>query len=358
MKALTIFRICFVLSLFLSGINGSVAENLFDVVVDDGTSPTKGYIFLDTITNQDRVVQIDRSGNVLWQAEIPHPAKLKKRCRGADIEYNADRDTIRVLIPFDSIIEIDRYGLTKILVEDDGLSHDFDSLRNGNILYTRGWSKKGAPEVIEVDKNGKTVFEWIGSNFISEEDWHENAKIGAWPEKWNKRLEVNSYTGKDWLHVNSVSSLSDDTYLLSVLNLNSILIISNDGRILDWITDASFVHDPVAFDGNILFSQKTPNVDKKDFTESLVFQDSSGERKSLFAGQFRAIRGITAMEDGWFMLTTAGQILEVNLSGQIRLQLKIIQQEVEHEYNQETYKSVSTRCGKSMGTLYKAAPVP
>ena len=181
MKALTVFRICFVLALTLSGINGSVAENLFDVVVDDGTSPTKGYIFLDTITNQDRVVQIDRSGNVTWQAQIPRPAKLKKRCRGADIEYDPDRDMIRVLIPFDSIIEIDRRGSSKILVEDYGLSHDFDSRRNGNILYTRGWSRKGDSEVIEVDKNGKTVFEWIGSNFISEEDWQEHAKIGSWP---------------------------------------------------------------------------------------------------------------------------------------------------------------------------------
>ena len=327
------------------------------MVIDDGTSPTNGYVFLDTITNQDRVVQIDRSGNVVWQSKIARSVELKKRCRGADVEYDSNSETVRVLIPFDSIIEIDKEGDTKILVEDDGLSHDFDSLENGNIVYTRGWARKGEPEVVELDKNGRVVFEWVGANFITEEDWHKHAKIGEWPNKWNKRLEMSSNRGRDWLHINSVNALSDDTYIFSVMNLNSILIVSREGQILHWITNTNFVHDPVLFDGNIIFSQKLPNASRTNFIESLVIQNRSGNRKKLFEGEFRAIRGIAAIEDGWFVLTTAGQILEVNLEGRIRLQMKIVEQDVEHEFNYKPYKSVATRCGKSLGTLFKAAPV-
>lgn len=332
------------------------AEELFDVLKDDGTSPTKSYAMVDTITEKPRIIEVDRSGKIIWEAKIPPPESLRQICRGADIEYLAERDVFRFLTPLKSISEVNRGGDVKTLVIDDGVSHDFDSLADGSILYARGWANKGEIEFVEINKSGKRVFSWNGNEEIASSLWDENAKYGKWPKNWNTRLRV-SRKGKDWLHVNSVAKLKDGGYMISSPNINSILILSESGKLIELISDTNIVHDPKFFQDGIIFSEKVPNLERTDFIERIVILDGSGKKVFLMEGRLRAIRGISLLEDDWFSITSSGQIIEINKNGKIRYHLKIKQQNSAHEENSSRYRAPKTFCGPSMGTLYKAVPI-
>ena len=330
------------------------AEKLFDVLVNDGTTPTKSFVLVDTITDKSRIIEVNLKGDVIWAAEFSGPSEETNICRGADIEYIQERDSFRILIPYTSIIEANREGRIMILRKDSGISHDFDTLSNGNILYVRGWANKGDNEFVEISPNGDVIFSWNGSEHISDEQWAQNAKIGNWPTRWNRRLKVTK-KGKDWLHINSVEKLNDGSYLISSPNINSILKISKSGDIVEWIGGANIVHDPVQLNGSIIFSEKFPNEEKSDLVERITVLKPSGEKSFLLEGRLRAVRGITVLADGWLNIVSSGQILEINLDGKIRYKAKIAIQNLNDEENLSPYKRQKTLCGSGMGTLYKVA---
>ena len=351
------FKIFFILQfLILFTCSSLRAEKLFDVVVDDGTSPTKSYVFIDTITDQNRIVEVNREGILIWEAEINGPKNPRNICRGADIEYLSQKESFRVLVPFTSITEVSRDKKYRIVFKDNGISHDFDTLENGNILYARGWANKGEIEIIEINSSGKIVFSWNGNDVISDKAWGKNAQIGSWPAKWNRRLKITQ-GGKDWLHVNSVKKLTDGSYMLSSPNLNSILILSKIGKIVRWIDGANIVHAPVILGDRIIFSEKNPSKDNKTLLERIVILDSTGNEDYLLEGKLRAVRGIEVLEGGWLSLTSSGQIVEVDLDGNIRFQLKLTSQSEGQENNAKPYTNVKTYCGSGMGTLYNAVAI-
>lgn len=332
------------------------AERMFDIVIDDGTSPTKSYAFIDTITDKNRIVEVNRDGILVWEAEINRAKNPHKICRGADIEYLSKKQLFRALVPFTSITEVSRDKKYRIVLEDDGISHDFDTLENGNILYARGWVNKGQKEIIEVDSSGKIIFSWNGSKVISDKIWKKNAQIGFWPQKWNRRLKITQ-KGEDWLHINSVQKLIDGSYLVSSPNLNSILILSKTGKIIRWIDGANIVHAPFVMGDKIIFSEKNPSNDNQRLIERIVIIDSMGHEDYLLEGKLRAVRGIEVLDDDWLSLTSSGQIIEVDLNGNIRLQLKLTQQSESHENNSKPYTNIKTYCGSGMGTLYNAVAI-
>ena len=345
-----------ILIAYFSEICSVRAERLFDILIDDGSSSTRGYALVDTITAKDRIIQINRKGVVTWEAKIPATPKPGQICRGADIEYLKERNVFRILTPYNSISEINRDGEIKALITDNGVSHDFDSLIDGGIIYTRGWANKGENEVIEKNSEGKITFSWNGSRVISDKQWAQHAKIDYWPDKWNRRLKITQ-KGKDWLHVNSVEKLDDGHYLLSTPNLNSILKVASSGEILQWFENTFIVHDPVLMGKNIVFSEKVPNIQRSDFIERITVLEPSGEKRYLLNGKLRAIRGISLLEDGWIVIVSSGQILEINLDGEIRFRAKILAQNEGDEKNTSPYQRQKTLCGSGMGTLYKVAPI-
>lgn len=332
------------------------AERIFDVVIDDGTSPTKSYAFIDTITEKNRIIEVNREGILIWEAEINQPSNPRNICRGADIEYLRKEKVFRALVPFTSITEVSRDKKYRIVLEDNEISHDFDTLENGNILYSRGWVNKGEIEFIEVDSSGEIVFSWNGSKVISDNIWKKYAKIGFWPKKWNSRLKTTQ-KGEDWLHINSVQKLIDGTYMVSSPNLNSILILSKIGKIIRWIDGANIVHAPVVIGDKVMFSEKNSSNNNKGLIERIVTIGPMGREDYLLEGKFRAIRGIEVLEDGWLSLTSSGQIIEIDVHGNIRRQLKLTAQNRDHENNSKPYKNIKTYCGSGMGTLYNSVAI-
>ena len=344
-----------VLVLVFSG-SALSSEILFTTVLDDGTSPTRSYALADTVTAQKRIIEVDREGKVVWSAALPDIATKAKICSGADIEYSADTDSFRVLIPYFGILEISREGKAHILVQDKQLSHDFDSLADNTILYTRGWANKGMSEVVEIDATGKVIWQWRGADIISDSFWEENAQISKWPPFWRQRLD-RSKKGRDWLHINGVTKISEQLYMLSVLNLNSILIVEKSGGIAAHYPNSFFVHDPVMLDSGLLYAEKRPepDTDKPDvgkLVHHLTLRDKNGQLKRLYENRFKSVRGITKLENGWFLITSGRQIAEVDLYGNIRFLMEIARTDRQSGEPQNNIK-----CDNPAGALYKAAAI-
>lgn len=325
------------------------AEKLFNVKIDDGTSPVKSIALVDTLTQEKRVIEVDRTGHVIWSAALPKLSTKKKICSGADIEYHKEKDLFRILLPYYGILEINRGGTITTIHRDEGISHDFDTLENGNIVYTRGWAKKGEAEIIEIEADGNIVWRWVGAENISQNFWLENAQIEKWPIFWRQRLD-RSRNGLDWLHVNGVTQLSKQHYMLSVLNLNSILVVNRNGDMVAHYPDTYFVHEPTPVDGGIVFAEKKPVSGTEHLTRRITFQKEDSKRLHLFEDRFGSVRGITKLADGWFQIVSGKQIAEINLSGEIRFLM-----EIDFSEDKDNRSGRKLKCDNPVGALYKVA---
>ena len=205
-------------------------------------------------------------------------------------------------------------------------------------------------EVVEIDATGKVIWQWRGADIISDSFWEENVNL--------KMVTIlapafEQIKKRDWLHINGVTKISEQLYMLSVLNLNSILIVEKSGALLH-IIRGFFVHDPVMLDSGLLYAEKRPepDTDKPDvgkLVHHLTLRDKNGQLKRLYENRFKSVRGITKLEDGWFLITSGRQIAEVDLYGNIRFLMEITRTDRQSGEPQNNIK-----CDNPAGALYKA----
>ncbi len=164
-----------------------------------------------------RVVEVDFNGNIVWKyillesGTILDASKLKN-------------GNILITIKGSGIYEVTRDGKVAWEHEDPGVSHDADRLPNGNTLYNLGWSEKGEDVVREIDPNGKIVWSWKGLVDYDREPFSEIDRGG-------------------WMHVNSVSRLSNGNTLVSIRNFNTVAEVGPNGRVVrDWTFAGKMPH--------------------------------------------------------------------------------------------------------------------
>ena len=66
------------------------SEKLFKVIKNHPSADRRAFAMVDTVTGQDRIVEIDLSGEVVWEWKFPVELKDERKrliCRGADINY-------------------------------------------------------------------------------------------------------------------------------------------------------------------------------------------------------------------------------------------------------------------------------
>ena len=84
-------------------------------------------------------------------------------------------------------------------------------MKNGNIIYIRGWVEKGEPHVVEVDSTGKVVWQWDGL---------EEYDIKPFSEVFSE----------GWIHANSVTRLKNGNTLISLRNFDMLIEVDKAGK--------------------------------------------------------------------------------------------------------------------------------
>jgi len=161
-----------------------------------------------------RIVEVDFSGNVVWQ----HRLRLERgdRCALLDAAL-LENGNILFTVTNRGIYEIERSGRVVWKHEDTGASHDADRLPNGNTLYNRAWQSKGSPVVVEVDREGRTVWSWNGVEGFD-------------------RPPFANVDFEGWMHVNSVTRLPNGNTLISIRNFNTVVEVDPSGKVVWHIT--------------------------------------------------------------------------------------------------------------------------
>ena len=81
----------FLMIWFLCGITKATsAETLFEVVTNDSSADKRAIAFVDTVTGKDRIVEVNMSGEVVWEWGFPAELQGERErsiCQGADIKY-------------------------------------------------------------------------------------------------------------------------------------------------------------------------------------------------------------------------------------------------------------------------------
>ena len=115
-----LFLICLVFGVF-GGITREIsAEKLFDVVTNNPTADKRSIAFVDTVTGKDRIVEVNMSGEVVWEWEFPGELQGETErniCQGAEIKYLKSRDEILFIVPRMGAYIVNRAGKLKTIIE-------------------------------------------------------------------------------------------------------------------------------------------------------------------------------------------------------------------------------------------------
>lgn len=167
-----------------------------------------------------RIQAVDMKGREVWRYTLP-PDVNPVGTTLLDVE-STEAGTLLFAVNGMGIYEVDLAGQVLWSLPDPGVTHDVDRLPNGNTLYTRGWAPRGDKQVVEVRPDGSEVWSWDG--------------VEAFPDEPHLSL-VDENGG--WLHANGVQRLSDGTTLVCSRNFNTLLVLGNNGQVLESVSFTS-----------------------------------------------------------------------------------------------------------------------
>ncbi len=160
--------------------------------------------------DQPRIVEVDMHGDVVWHWDVPDSLKEFTH-PGFDAERLPGGNTL-IELPRFGILEVDRWGNTVWLYQDEHVSHDADRLDNNNILYVFGADDEVDDlQVKEINRFGTIVWGWRAKPSFGTE-----------------------YAGVDndgWSHANAVTRLQNGHTLVCLRNFNLIADVAADGSV-------------------------------------------------------------------------------------------------------------------------------
>lgn len=261
-----------------------------------------------------RIVEVDFSGKIVWQ----HRLRVDRGEQSALLDASLlDNGNILYTMTRRGIYEIERSGRVVWKHEDGGASHDADRLPNGNTLYNRAWQSKGKPVVVEVDREGHTVWSWNGVEAFD-------------------RPPFADVDFEGWMHVNSVTRFTNGNTLISMRNFNTIAEVDSSGKVVWHITfrgrdrrvgvatEGRIVgvlnHEPELLEnGHILLALRQPHryveIDRATETEVWSWSHPEGER-SLFLN-----REVNRLPNGNTLGSAGDKLIEIAPDGAIVWQI-------------------------------------
>ncbi len=291
-------------------------EKLFNVVISEPSSDKRAFAFVDTVTNKNRIVEVAKNGEVIWEWEFPKTLLqvTSNICKGADIKYLKSTDQFLFVLPRQGAYILGRDGRLKTIVEDEFISHDIDMLPNGNYIYTRGWVNKGEDEVREINKSGEIVWKWSHVKYFPDRDKFLTDFSKRRVEIMYKRGTLKK-NGIDWAHANGVDRHNNGNTLISLRNFQMFVIVGSDGTPIEYFKNLNLVHEPHKINAGYIASDR--RLKKGYLRHSIVLIDDDNKRTHLLEGQFRTIRGIEKIGEDRFNITSISNVIEIDTKGKI-----------------------------------------
>ena len=300
------FYLSIILSFFSLDVQSETIGELITYKVDKTQEGNIGLI--DSYNN--RLIEIDNNGNVVWETKIPKEFRNAKWNGGADIEWLPKSDTFLIVVPRKGFFEVNRGGEVLNLCENRYISHDLDKLDDGSFIFVNGWDEKGKKEPIitKVSKDCKILMS-------KTEDFFKMDKTDLQP--YFARDKSN-------LHSNAIRVLEDGSIMVSVRNYDQVIIIKND-KITKRFKEAWGVHDPSRVfreDGKSFFyylSRKKPqsinkrNYDDVEDSPKKIWSVPNQKKKSPWT----PLRTLEKLQNGNWLITGSKKIGQITNDGEL-----------------------------------------
>lgn len=263
-----------------------------------------------------RIVEVNMRGEVVWEYSPPvRGAKKDSTVMDVNVLPN---DNVLFILRYEGLFEVTRSGEVVWSRPDPEASHDVDRLPNGNTIYVRGWVGKGQDHVVEVNREGKTVWTWNG---LAQFDKPPYADIH----------------NQGWIHVNAVTRLENGHTLISLRNFHAVVEVNPRGDVVwshefkghsrtgferDRGTPGAHPHDPelVSNDRMLVAIPTSHNViyeiDRRSGNVVWEWRHPEGASGPMH------MRDANRLPNGNTLIVEAEKIVEVAPSGEIIWQLR------------------------------------
>jgi hypothetical protein len=274
-------------------------------------------VFVDSVRGK-RILEIDYSGNVIWQCSLAGAQfKSAELQRATDVEWIKADDTFLLAIPFSGAFRIDRKCNVLWRYYTDKISHDADLLPNGNVLHTWAWDSPSDSQAVEVNPAGKIVWSWRAQMHV-ETKWKAEGKGAPDLPTKGPGSGQGGGRGEGFTHANAVVRLSDGDTLVSLRNFHRVVRVAPDGSVRRSWGPINYVHEPNFLpDGSLLAAQRAPMI--------VANYAGPGNRRVVFANDINInpIRTVEQLAGGNLLLTGGEDIVEIDREGAVVWHVKI-----------------------------------
>lgn len=273
----------------------AVGDQFANVEIQQSEKMQAGRVaFVDTF--QTKLIEIDTTGQITWEYEIPRSVLGNGRLiAGTDVKWLAESDHFLLAIPAAGVFEVNRTGQVVWQHLTPYADHDADRLENGNTVFVNAWDGDNDPILTEVDGNNKVVYQLFANDLgLNANERHPSS---------NERYSNT--------HANAVQKLGSEDYLLSLRNFDQFVRIKA-GKVVEKITQAPHVHDPVTYKDGYLFA-----VHKSGASE-LLQQVKFGQRSAFFvpeAGKWHPMRTLEILHNGNILITGSQEVGQLDKNG-------------------------------------------
>jgi outer membrane protein assembly factor BamB len=280
---------------------------------------------------EDRIVEVDRTGRVVWEYRLQDGLKLigevRKLANGNVLFLKSTLPPPDGLLPtaLHYVTEVDRQGNVVRQLEV-AATHHAEVLPGGNLLLVDAARNL----VSEVDPaSGNTVWTWNALDHI--QPYNAATYVGYTPEQFPNRAQRNMYVeffegnplNRGWTHVNSAQRLGNGNTVLSLRNFDLIVEVDPSGDVV-WSYGALVLkHQHCAWvldNGHLLITDngnaRIIEVDRA--TQRIVWEYREGLKFAIQACAYRLPNGDTLITDSGNQ-----RILEVDPDGKTVWELKV-----------------------------------
>ena len=190
---------------------------------------SKNYLITDT--GNDRLLEVNLAGEVVWTSELWSNTKLDYPNEAEELSDGVYLVTDR---NNDRVIEIDRNGEILWSFEDLDRPHNADKLESGNYLISDSENNR----VIEVNKNREVVWEWNeGLNWPRDVDLMKNKNLLVTDSRNNRVVIINrkgeiSWSFEDLYWPYEADELENGNILIADSQNRRVIEVNKEKRIV------------------------------------------------------------------------------------------------------------------------------